>query len=120
MMLSTFKKALSTNFTLKICSFIIGYSWWLLLSQSQIIDYQVTAPICFTNAPQETYIASPETISITLRGTLSALHILMQEPPAVYLDASLINEHHNLLFICEKHLLLPEDIKLVHCKPSQI
>jgi len=114
------KKILFGNAPLKAIALILGYSFWYILSNGQTISVWLEVPLSFYAVPEHLILHAPDTIAINIAGKRTDLYNLDQNQLAVHIDANRLLIGSNNLSITAETLFLPETIKLLHYKPSNI
>jgi hypothetical protein len=101
----TLKNSLTTKLTLKTAAFILGFSFWYILSQFRAIELSYTVPLIFYD--NKTHVLeAPETVTVCLKGYKSDFYNLDLNELAVHLNAKLLHEGKNFVQITEKHFYL--------------
>ncbi len=75
--------------------------------------------MCFYNTITDQVITAPETISLTLYGTRKDLFKITFDS-ALHYDAQTLHEGTQTLPITKEQIFLPESVRLVHYKPTEI
>ncbi len=109
------KSFLLSNSFMLLCSIIIGYSLWLMLSQTQILEQTIAMPVVVYN--QQTAIHQSK-INTRIEGSRTQLRTLGYRPPQI----TFYREEHpeNLINITPSDILLPETVSLVDYSPKSI
>lgn len=110
------KKIVFSNACMMICSVIIGYSLWFMLSQNQIIQDTIAVPTTIFNANNT--VLHHTTTSVTVEGARFILKSIQYHPPriSIYTD-----EHRESPFvITTSDILLPETLSIVDYWPKTI
>lgn len=105
--------------SLKICSLILGYSLWNVVSKPYKTYANVPIPVSFYNTPATKQIEAPESITIQMYGQRDLLFNTAQSA-AVHCDAQKLREGKNSIAITDAQIFLPQGVTLVHCIPSTI
>jgi YbbR domain-containing protein len=119
-MLLTIKMVLTKNTPLKVCSFILGYTFWSVFSNMQTITQELTVPLCCYQLPEQFSFHAPETINITLSGKKNQLASINKTDLAVHIDAHDLSVGTHPIAVTAETLFLPESIKLVHYSPVPV
>jgi hypothetical protein len=106
------------NLSLKIIALVFGYTLWSAISAPQKVKITFQAPLSFFHEEEKT-IDAPDHVSITLFGKRSEFYKLTREL-AFHIDADLLSEGKNSLFLDKSQLYLPNSVKLVSCYPQKI
>jgi len=114
------KNALLNNLTIKIVAFIFGYSFWFICSQSHSIQATFNIPICFYNQQEAQTIQAPELIRVTVQGRRSQLYAMNTPDLALHVDTQQLLVGPNQITPSDKNLFLPDTVKLIHYKPSNL
>lgn len=114
------KNAITSNLTLKLCSLIFGYCAWLFLSQSQVANITLPIPLYFYGSLENKIIHAQDTINVTLQTKRSELYLLDTQSLAIHINADKLPLGTKELLIKDKHILLPQTIRMVHCNPQKI
>jgi len=114
------KKILYSNAPLKAIALMLGYSFWYILSHGHTATVWLDVPLSFYATPSHLSLHAPDTIAVNLAGKRTDLYNLDKNQLAVHIDAHKLSPGHNNLSITAETLFLPETIKLVHYKPSNI
>ncbi|MCA9770039.1 hypothetical protein KC460_01555 [Candidatus Dependentiae bacterium] len=119
-MAHTILSTLRKNISLKLLSFIIGYFFWAIFSQSRMITISIDIPLSFYNVTQNIKISAPETIKATLHGKRIYFDTLDIYALAFHINAEKLQEGKHLLRIFDSQLFLPDGITLVNYMPSPL
>jgi len=114
------KNLLLKNIPIKITSLFLGYIFWCMLSASHMGSYWLTVPLCFYNIPHDSHIDAPEAIAVNIQGRRTDLWNLDTTTLAAHIDANTLSTGKQSYHPNTNNLLLPETIRLVHYKPSNI
>lgn len=114
------KKIICSNAPLKIISLILGYSFWYIIGHGSIINIWLTIPLSFYEIPDNITLRAPEMVSINITGKRSDLYSLDKEKLAVHINAHGLSLGYNNVSITTETLLLPDNIKLIDYRPSNI
>ncbi|HEB41563.1 MAG TPA: hypothetical protein ENI08_00915 [Candidatus Dependentiae bacterium] len=114
------KKTLYSNAPLKAIALILGYSFWYILSHGHTTAIWLDVPLSFYAIPPHLILHAPDTVAINLAGKRTDLYNLDKNQLAVHVDAHELFPGYNNLSITAETLFLPDTIKLVHYKPSNI
>lgn len=114
------KKILINNAPLKVCSLILGYTFWSIVSGMHTITQEFVVPLCCYNVPETVDFYAPETMHITLSGKKNQLNALNYQDLAIHIDAHNVIVGNNPIIITAERLFLPESIKLVHYSPAPV
>ncbi len=114
------KNIVLTNWPIKIISLILGYTFWLALGARLITNQWITIPLSFYNTKKGIAISAPETVTVALRGTRTDLANLNFGQVAAHIDASQLSQGTQLISLHSQQLLLPNNIHMLHSKPSNI
>lgn len=118
MHLLTLTRRVFNNAHLKIISLIIGYGFWLLLSQSHYTTMSYQVPMCVDNPSESHTYKHPETIQVSLTGKRADVRMLDVANLAVHIDGSKLPLGTSNLTISGETLFLPDWISLVHYYPA--
>jgi hypothetical protein len=110
----------TNNLTLKVISLIMGFTFWFVWSDKQPTSCRVDVPLCVYNVPENAQFDAPETVKIQLSGKLKDLYDLDLDNLAVHIDGATLREGNNQCIVKNEQLLMPDDVKMTHCKPSNI
>jgi len=119
-MKSILKKIFLNNAQIKIISFILGYSFWYLLSQTHVANIWLNAPICFYNTPENLQIEATEKVKILLSAKRADLYTLDKETLAFHIDMQGAKIGNRIMKLEETQLFLPNNIKLIRQYPANI
>ena len=114
------KKILCHNAPLKAVAFILGYSFWYILGHGHTINIWLKVPLSFYEIPEHFTLHAPDAVAINLAGKRSDLYNLDKNRLAVHINAHKLSPGYNNLSITAETLFLPDTIKLVDYKPSNI
>ena len=114
------KKILYSNAPLKAIALILGYSFWYILGHGHTVTVWLDVPLSFYAIPSHLTLHAPDTIAINLTGKRTDLYNLDQNQLAIHIDSHELLSGYNNLAITAETLFLPDTIKLVHYKPSNI
>ena len=114
------KKIIFGNVSLKIISLILGYSFWHAMSYNHNVNLWLAVPLCFHDVPENLEMQSPETIKINITGKRTDIYALDQKNLAVHIDGHYLQPGKNHLTITGETLFLPNTIKVIHYKPSNV
>lgn len=106
------------NLSLKIIALVFGYTVWTTMSAPQKIQMTLKAPLSFFHEENKT-IDAPDHVSVTLFGKRSEFYKLTREL-AFHIDAELLSQGTNTLFLDQSLLYLPKSVKLLSCSPQKI
>ena len=113
------QKIMNNRLILKINAFIIALGIWHVTHQSEMtLNHAI--PLCFYNQSPHYHIESPECVQITLRGKKKDLDPLHLSELAFHYDCNKLALGAQTLELSKMNLFLPETIKLLHYKPSQV
>jgi len=116
----TIKKIFLNNAQIKIISLLLGYSFWYVLSQTHIANIWLDVPISFYKLPKNIQVDAPEKIKIQLSGKRADLYTIERENLAFHVTMDDANTGCRTIKLSQEQLLLPNSIKLVRCKPTNI
>ncbi len=108
------------NAPLKIISLILGFTLWYIFSQEQTINLWLDVPISFYNISEQMTIHCPETITINIAGKRIDLRHLNRQHMATHINAQNLPQGRSNITITPDLLFLPNPVKLLHYKPSNI
>lgn len=114
------KKILCSNAPLKAVALILGYSFWYLLGHGHTINIWLKMPLSFYQIPEHLTLHAPDKVDINLSGKRSDLYNLDKNKLAVHINAQKLFLGDNNLSITAETLFLPDTIKLIDYKPSNI
>jgi hypothetical protein len=114
------KKLFFSNAPLKIISLFFGYSFWYIASSHQTITITQNVPLYFSELNSTYQIQGPENIQIILQGTRSQLYTLDYNTLAAHVPTDNLKSGINGIRITGQNLFLPNTIKLVEYKPSNL
>lgn len=107
------------NFT-RIAACIIGYTLWAFIAQYQHMTVEQEVPICFYQEQSNLMLNGPDTIKLIISGRRSTLYHFDTDNSAIHLDASQFKIGTHEIKLSRENLFLPENINLLHLKPSYI
>ena len=113
------KKTYLNRLALKFLALIFGYGLWHCVSTHQKIQTTQEIPVCFYNTLADQVITAPETMNITLYGARKDLFKITFDS-AVHYDAQTLHEGTQTALITKEQIFLPESVRLVHYKPTEI
>lgn len=113
------KQMLRDKAPIKVCSFILGYALYFILSQNQPTTKWFNVPICFYGK-SKAQIAAPEFVTVALRAKKIDLQNLNSHTLAAHINSAQLKDGPNAIDLTAADLFLPEFIKLVHYKPSNL
>ncbi|MDP3889560.1 MAG: hypothetical protein Q8Q25_03400 [bacterium] len=119
-MTSNIRKLLLSNASLKVLSFIFGYTLWYIFSNEQVITVWKTVPLCFYSVPSQWTITGPDSVSIQLTGKRSHIYTLERENLAAHINTQNLQPGEQCIKLTSDTLFLPDSIKLVHYVPSNL
>jgi len=114
------KKILCSNVPLKAIALILGYSFWHILGHGHTINIWLEMPLSFYEIPKNLTLHAPNTVAINLAGKRSDLYNLDKNKLAVHINAHKLFPGYNNLSITAETLFLPDTIKLIDYKPSNV
>lgn len=114
------KTLITNNLTLKVISLIMGFTFWFVWSDKQPTSCRVDVPLCVYNVPEHAAFQAPETVKVELCGKLKDLYDLDLDNLAIHIDGSTLHEGNNQCIVKNEQLLIPDDVKMTHCAPSNI
>jgi len=114
------KKILYSNAPLKAVALVLGYSFWYIFGHGHTINIWLEMPISFYEIPKHFRLHAPDTVAINLVGKRSDLYNLDKSRLAVHINARKLHLGCNNLSITAETLFLPDTIKLVDYKPSNV
>jgi len=102
----------------KILSLIFGYSFWIILAQTQNVNKWIEIPVCFYGLNNNHEIIAPENLQVFITGKRSDLSVFNISQIAVHIDISnlLIGKHE--INLTDKNIFLHNKIKLLHYNTS--
>lgn len=109
---------LLNNLSLNILAIVFGYTLWKSISEHQVINVTLQAPVSWYGTTGLT-VDAPEKISVTLQAKRDELYTLTKTV-AAHIDAATLHEGENPIKLNASHFILPESVKLVNCSPKQI
>ena len=109
---------LPKHVTIKIISFIIGYSLWIIASSSTTVDFWLEIPVCFYNIPENSTLHTLETVRVHITGPRHALQHAIQDIKAAHIDAEQLRTGKNFVILSPANIFLPNAIKYVEQSPS--
>lgn len=117
--MDTLKKIITNKFNIKVSAFILGFSFWYMVSQSRPLEISYTVPLIFygTNTEQ---LQAAETVTICLKGNKNDFYNLDLKELAIHINADQLKKGKNFIQVTNENLFLPQAIKLVHCTPSNV
>jgi hypothetical protein len=115
-----FNKILFNHVPLKAIALILGYSFWYMFAQGHTISVWLNIPFSFYAVPTDMSIDAPEAITVNLVGKRTDLYNLEQEQLAIHINAQTLTSGPQQISITTETLFLPETIKVVHYKPSNL
>jgi len=114
------KKLFLSNAPLLIISLVLGYSFWYIASYDQTIMLNLNVPLCFAGAVDGYNLHAPEHIDVTFKGKRADIYALDKEALAAHINISKLLPGTHGILLTKQHLFLPENITLVHYKPSNL
>jgi len=114
------KKILCSNAPLKAVALTLGYSFWHILGHGNAINIWLEMPLSFYEVPEHVTLHAPDTVAINLTGKRSDFYNLDKNKLAVHINAHKLLPGYNNISITAETLLLPDTIKLIDYKPSNI
>lgn len=119
--MTTLKTVITTRYILKISAFILGFSFWYILSQSRPIEITSTIPLTFYgNNVLPEQLETLDTVNICIKGYKADFYDLDFENLAVHINADTLHIGKNYIQVLHENLFLPHHIKLLHCNPSNV
>ena len=120
-MKSLIKKIFKTRLLLKVLAIIYAYLLWVIISQSLTSSIKINIPIVLYNEPKNINIKSTDSIDLYIKGKRHDIRNFLSQSPTVTIDAEKFsNEGNHKYPILQEHIFLPEEIKLLNYKPSQL
>jgi hypothetical protein len=113
------KTAPLNNVALKCLALVFGYGLWHCVSTHQKIQITQKIPVCFYNTLSSQTITAPESITITVYGARKDLFQTTFDS-ALHYDAHTLQEGTHTVPITKEQIFLPESVRLVHYKPTEI
>lgn len=119
--MTLFTKIITNKYNIALYSVIIGFSFWYFLTSFRPIEITLAVPLSFYGQDIETHsFISNELISVTLKGLKSDFYNMQFRNLAIYINSETLKLGENALALNPKDLFLPDEIKLLHYKPSNI
>lgn len=110
------KRVLLSNGVIVICSIIIGYSLWLMLSRNQLIQHTISIPVHIQT--NEGLSLGQAQIEALIEGSRTNLRAIVQRPPSVLIN---INPQERQSVTIQPHdIKLPQTITLLEYKPTHL
>ena len=120
-MKSLIKKIFKTKFLLKVLAIIYAYLWWVIISQSLGSTIKINLPILLYDAPENLNIKAPDSVDLYIKGKRYDIRNFLSQSPTINVDAKRFSDPgHHKYPILQEHIFLPEEIKLLDYKPSQL
>ena len=117
----TLTKIITSKYNLAISSTIIGICFWYFLSSMRPIEIHVKVPLSFYGENSENCLLETlETINVYLKGLKRDFYNLQFKNLAIHINSDALHAGENNISITSENLFLPEEIKLVNYKPSNI
>ncbi len=107
------------SLALKCLALIFGYGLWHCVSTHQKIEITQKVPVCFYNTLPHQLITAPENIHIKIYGARKDLFKITFDS-ALHYDAQTLHEGAQTVPITKEQIFLPESVRLVHYKPTEI
>lgn len=115
-----FKKALQTNNSLKIFATITGLLFWTMLSQSQKITVTLPVTLKIHHSSPSVIVHGPRQVYATLQGKRTELKRALTSGIFAHLDDMALQKGTHAIELTEKHLVLPQSIKVVSYSPHTL
>lgn len=119
--MASLTKLLTNKYNLVINSTILGFCFWYSLSTMRPIEITLKVPLTFYGENAEKYnLETIESIKICLKALKKDFYNLQFNNLAIHLNIDTLHAGENHISITSEHLFLPEEIKLINYKPSNI
>lgn len=114
------KSFLASKSSLRIMASIMGFSLWSWMSIDSRVKIPYEMPICFYEVADNCALQAPERVTVCLQGSRHSLREVFEQHPALHINADLLKDGDNNLFIGEQKIFLPDSVKLLHCSAQMI
>ena len=118
-LISIIKNLFADNIALKLISFLCGFILWIILGQTIGTSLWLSVPVSFYNVDAQK-ISAPETILMHIAGKRMELQSLDTQQLALHVDGKELHTGKNFIDVNNENLFLPQQIKLVEYKPSNL
>ncbi len=115
-----FKAILLHHNVIKIIAILVGYSFWSLLAQRQVVTITQKIPLCFYQNQNNHTIQAPDFVTLTLSGKRKQLYLYQPQNMAIHLDASDYQPGVKNLQLSQDHIFLPNQITLQAIQPHNL
>lgn len=117
MALTAHKQTINNSLFLKTTAFIIGYSIWAALSNSQTLHVTQEIPLAFYNVPDSWQLQAPDTVTVSLVAKRAHLRNVSREKLTVHLDAATLKQGENRINLHNASLFLSKHIAIDYDRP---
>lgn len=115
-MFTRLKQLLLSNAVMVVCSFIIGYSLWYMLSSNRVKQQSIQTTIIVRDTTGTPIKQVP--LTMVVEGAMHALQHFTQHIPVVALTQSAPEQH--IITIKHSDLLVPQTITVLRYAPHEI
>ena len=108
------------NHLLKCAAVILSVLCWLHINYNKDVTCNIEVPLLFDQTNTEQMFHAPETITLQLRGTRSALYSLDPNESAVHIDARTLQAGEQKILVLPNTFFLPESVSMLNYMPCKI
>ena len=115
------KRIFKSKLLLKAIAILYAYLLWIIISQTLFSSLRVPVPVILYDTPENLTIQSPKSIDIYLKGKRRDLKSFISQNPSITINANAFQSPGSHSYaILEEHIFLPEEIKLIDYRPSNL
>lgn len=114
------KSVLLSNLHIKLFSLFLAYAGWAILNQSHTDDRWIDVPVYFYETGKDIHVSAPQSVKLNVSGKRSDLRALDTASTAVHIDTRTLKEGKNTVALSERHVMIPETIKVTGWAPSHM
>ena len=108
------------NHLLKCAAIILSVLCWLHINYNKEVTCSIQVPLLFDHADIERTFHAPETMTLQVRGTRSALYALDKKSSAVHIDARDLQLGEQTLIVSRDAIFLPDSVCMLNYMPCNI
>jgi hypothetical protein len=109
-----------TNHLLKCAALMLSILCWLHINYNKEICCTIKIPLLFDHITDTHILSAPETISLQIQGTRTALLHIDNSVSAVHIDARTLKKGDQILTVSSDAIFLPESVSVLHYSPCTI
>lgn len=108
------------NHLLKCTAIILSVLCWLYINYNKEVTCSVQVPLLFDHTETKNSLHAPETVTLQVRGTRSALYALDKDSAAIHIDARDLQNGEYPLVVSRDTIFLPDSVSMVNYMPCNI